>query len=387
MKLHIILTVSLFFFICVAGGSSADDSLPLMPAEFYGTVSIDNSPAPVGTIVAALLNGVLIDEFIITETGVFGGKGIFDKRLSVVVEGAGPHIIQFQVNGISIEGMEEFAPGTSKKVDLFVTSGTERSTPIPTAVIIVPPTQIEVQPILTADPFDSYNSFIPYDPYYPEQPQTYDGFQDQRVFTSGDERAQLICYPGCEMRTAAGSTVQQATITHKSLTSIQTPQGLTYAGYGYELIPANLSFLPDATLIIHIDDELFDVHPMIMHYDTERGIWTHMPFLADRFTGTIRAAITESGIYGVVIQEMTPATVVTQAPVPPPTAIETIIPTAAATTAPIQTKMIAPVPRPSEQSKAMWYIAGGILFLIIVNMIVWGVYRHSKKERKKDEEL
>lgn len=112
-----------------------------------------------------------------------------------------------------------------------------------------------------------------------------------------------------------------------------------------------------------------------------------MPFLADRFTGTIRAAITESGIYGVVIQEMTPATVVTQAPVPPPTAIETIIPTAAATTAPIQTKTIAPVPRPSEQSKAMWYIAGGILFLIIVNMIVWGVYRHSKKERKKDEEL
>jgi len=362
MKLHIILTASLFFFICVAGGSSAD-SLPLIPAEFYGMVSIDNSPAPVGTSVAALLNGVLVDEFIITEPGVFGGTGIFDKRLSVVVEGGGPrsHLIQFQVNGISAPGMEEFAPGTSKKVELFATSAT--------AIITALPTQIEVQPIPTVDPFDLY------DPYYPEQPQMYDEFQDERVFTSGDERAQLICYPGCEMRTATGSTVQQATITHTSLTGIQTPQGLTYAGYGYELVPVDLLFLPDATLIIHIDDELFDMHPMLMRYDTATGAWTHMPSLADRFTGTVRATITESGVYGVVIPDMTPVTVVT----------ETIIPTTTAT--PMQTETIVPVPPPSEQSRAMWYIAGGILFIIIVNMIVWRVYRHANKKQKKEEEL
>ena len=136
-KLYIILTV--FFFICALGGSSADDSIPLMPAEFYGTVYIDNNPAPVGTTVAVLLNGILIDELITIEPGMFGGTGIFDRRLSVIVDdaGAGSQILQFQVNGMYAPGSEEFAPGTSKKIELFVTDaglGDIVTTPIITAL-------------------------------------------------------------------------------------------------------------------------------------------------------------------------------------------------------------------------------------------------------------
>jgi hypothetical protein len=374
MKLHIILTISLFFFICALGGSSADDSIPLMPAEFYGTVSIENSPAPVGTTVTALLNGIPIDEIIIIEPGVFGGTGIFDKRLSVIVDGAGTdsRIIQFQVNGISVEGREEFDPGTSKKVELFVTNAdpaewmtTPAVTTLPTQIF----TPIETQPFPPVDPFDPYDSFIPSDPYYPGYPQSYNEFQNERIFTSVDGYAQLICYPESEMRTAAGGIVEQATVEQINLRDIQIPQGLSYAGYGYELVPASLSFLPDATFIIHIDDELFDAHPMIMRYDAVTDAWTHVPSLADRFTGTVRATITESGVYGVVIRDLTP------------------IPTATAIVPPIQTETIAAQASvPPPQSNTLLYIAGGILLIIIFNSIVWRAYSYTRKEQKQEEE-
>ena len=390
MKLHIILTFSLFFFICALGGSSTADSIPLMPAEFYGTVYIENSPAPVGTTVTVLLNGIPSDELITIEPGVFGGTGIFDKRLSVVIEGTGTdsHIIQFQVNGISVEGNEVFVPGTSKKVELFVTNagsqGTIMSTPttiiaLPTQTFTPIQTQIKEQPIWMGDPF------IPSDPYYPNYPQPYNEFANQRIFFSVDGHAQLICYPGSEMKTAYGNTVQQVIIEHQSLANIQTPEGLLYAGYGYELVPASISFLPDATFIIYIDDELFDAHPMIMRYDVATDVWTYMPSLADRFAGTVHAKITESGVYGAVIQDMTIA-VVTETLAPTPVQIQT--PPVTATITPLQTEIITPRPPvQSPQSNIIWYIAGGILFIIIINIIAWRAYSSARKGKSQEEEL
>lgn len=405
MRIHTILIISLFCLICSAFGSAADVSLPPMPAEFYGTVYIENNPAPIGTTVTALLNGVHVDEVTITEAGVFGGRGIFDKRLSVTAEdaGSGPHTIQFLVNGISVERGEEFAPGTSKQIELIAAGANAKestSAPIATTITTVPSTTapttratlIEVQTIPTADPF------ISYDPYYPPDLQGYPEFQNERIFTSGDERAQVISYPGSEIRTASGSTVQQATIKRKSLTGIQTPDGIAYAGYGYELVPTGLSFLPDATLIISIDDGdngLFEANPMIMKYEVGTGAWMYMPSFADRVTGTVRAAITESGIYGVVVQDMTPIEVMTETSIPiPQTPIQTeqiqtktpipvpTIPTTQVMITQVQTKVpTIPAQGPSSppQANTIWYVAGGILLIIFINVIVWRLYIYAKK--------
>ena len=438
--------------------SVADTSIPLMPAEFYGTVSIENNPAPVGTTITALLNGVVIDELTTIEAGVFGGIGIFDERLSVTIEDgdAGKHSIQFQVNGISTERVEEFAPGTSTQIELNVmnanvegstpattsiaptltittqttplsTIPTTIVTPVPTTIIAtigttaIIPTQIPVQTIQTPPPYipDPYYppqipvqtvqtpAYVPYDPYYPSQ--GYTEYQYERLFTSGDERAQLILYPGSEIRTAAGSTIQQATLKLKGLTGIQMPYGLAYAGYGYELVPAGLSFLPEATLSISIDEGLFDANPMIMRYESATGTWIYLPSLADRVSGMVRATITEAGIYGVVIQDMTPpepVIEVIEVPIPTPSTpiptvqIETPRPTPIpvvtvelsvpeiVTETPTQTIALPKEPSPPlPQSKTVWYIAGGILLIIILNIIIWRAYLYTKKEKKKQEEL
>jgi hypothetical protein len=384
-------------------------SIPPMPAEFYGTVSIGNNPAPVGTTVTALLNGVRVDELITTEAGVFGGGGIFDKRLSVIAEetNSGAQTIQFLVNGISAERGEAFAPGTSKQIELLVpdanakesiSSPTTTITTVPPTIIkttiptLVIPTLVEVQTIPTDDPF----IFHDYGSYYPPNLEGYPEFQNERVFTSGDERAQLISYPGSEIKTAAGSTVQLATIKRKSLSGISTPDGTTYAGYGYELVPAGLSFLPDATFVVSLDDGLFESNPMIMRYEAGTGAWMYMPSFADRVTGTVRAAVTESGIYGVVIQDMTPIEEKIETPIPTqqtpvqPVQTEQIMTQApVVTTVPtvqMVTSMQTELPRPpaqgslpTPQPQTIWYIAGGIFFIILLNIMVWRLYLYVRR--------
>ena len=425
MKIYTTLIISLFCLFCSILGCAADVSIPPMPAEFYGTVYIGNNPAPAGTTVTALLNGVHADEVTITEAGMFGGGGIFDKRLSVVAEDAnsGPHTIRFLVNGISVERVEEFFPGTSKQIELTLvdanakeSASSQVATAIPTDPATRPPTTvptpIEVQTIPTTASFISYDPYYPPDPYYPSDPyyppdpyypsdpyyppdsyyppnlQEYPEFQRERVFTSGDELAQLIMYPGSEIKTAAGSTIQLATVKRKSLTGIQMPDGLAYAGYGYELVPVGLSFLPDATFSVSIDDGLFEENPIIMRYEARTGAWMYLPSFADRFTGTVRAAITESGIYGVVIQDMTPQEIVMPTPItteqiqtqtPRPTA--TTIPTTQVMTTPVQTEIPTPPaqgPPSTPQSNTIWYVAGGILLIIICNSMVWLLYAKKR---------
>jgi hypothetical protein len=405
MRIQTFLVISLFCLICNAFGCAADVSLPPMPAEFYGTVYIENNPAPVGTTVTALINGILADELTITEVGVFGGRGIFDKRLSVTAEDApsGSQTIQFLVNGIPIERTEEFAPGTSKQIALIapdVNAKESLSSPIVPTITPVPstivPTLREVQTIQAVSPF------ISYDPYYPPNQHGYPDLQNERIFTSGDGRAQVISYPGSEIKTAAGSTVQQTTIKRKSLEGIQTPDWLAYAGYGYEIVPTGLSFLPDATLIIYIDAGLFEANPMIMRYEVGTGTWMYIPSFADTITGTVRATITESGIYGVIIQDMAPTEVIIETPIPTPvptpkTPIQaeqiktpistpgTTIPTTQVMVTPMQTAIpTPPVQGPSSplHSNTIWYVGGGILLIIIFNIIVWQVYIYTKKEKR-----
>ena len=68
-----------FVLICSAGA-------PALPCEFYGTVTIDGSPAPAGTILSAKINDAERGRYVLEEAGTYGGPGTFDQRLKVVAE-------------------------------------------------------------------------------------------------------------------------------------------------------------------------------------------------------------------------------------------------------------------------------------------------------------
>jgi len=133
--------------LALAGTASA---IPLLPAEFSGTVTIDGNPAPVGTVITARIGDRDCGSLTLTTAGVYGGDATFDKRL--IVSGEDDDIgkaIAFFVDGVKATGTVVYTPGTSKRLDLAVTAGADFSTDITSGVA---PLTIQLSSEVTGDP-------------------------------------------------------------------------------------------------------------------------------------------------------------------------------------------------------------------------------------------
>ena len=99
-------------------------AVPLLPAEFRGSVTIDGSSAPAGTVITARIDGHDCGSLTLTTAGVYGGDATFDKRLLVCGrdDDAGK-TITFFVDGARAAGTAVYMPGPSSRLDLAVTSG------------------------------------------------------------------------------------------------------------------------------------------------------------------------------------------------------------------------------------------------------------------------
>ncbi|NLA32273.1 MAG: PKD domain-containing protein, partial [Methanomicrobiales archaeon] len=88
----------------------------------------DGSPAPAGTVITARIDGRDCGSLTLDTAGVYGGDGIFDRRLLVSGEDddAGK-AITFFVSGMEASGTAVYTPGTSTRLDLVATSGVDFS--------------------------------------------------------------------------------------------------------------------------------------------------------------------------------------------------------------------------------------------------------------------
>jgi len=99
-------------------------AVPLLPAEFRGSVTIDGNPEPAGTVITARIDGRDCGSLTLETAGVYGGDATFDKRLLVC--GGDDDVgktIAFFVDGARATGTAVYTPGTSVRLDLAVTSG------------------------------------------------------------------------------------------------------------------------------------------------------------------------------------------------------------------------------------------------------------------------
>jgi len=92
-------------------------AVPALPEEVYGTVTCGGTPAPAGTVVAALINGAICGEITLDEAGVMGGAGTFDERLIVTGKNAGD-VVSFTVNGVTAAETLAFSPGAVVRLAL-----------------------------------------------------------------------------------------------------------------------------------------------------------------------------------------------------------------------------------------------------------------------------
>ena len=58
-------------------------AIPPLPYEFYGNVSINETPAEAGVVIIAKVNGIEVGNVTTAAAGTYGGPGTFDRRLVV----------------------------------------------------------------------------------------------------------------------------------------------------------------------------------------------------------------------------------------------------------------------------------------------------------------
>jgi len=117
--------VCLLFIILLAAGVSA---IPPLPYEFYGNVSINETPVEAGTIIIAKVNGTEVGNITTSAAGAYGGAGTFDRRL--VVNGAEEQIgeyITFWIGDKQAAQKVKLYAGESQKLDLTFIPGKEGS--------------------------------------------------------------------------------------------------------------------------------------------------------------------------------------------------------------------------------------------------------------------
>lgn len=142
-KLLMLVLVSIIFFsIPVSAG-------PILPCEFYGNVSINETPAPAGTFIEALINNQVTGTLTTSQPGLYGGMGIFDPRVRVTGQENG-QLITFFINGQLANQTATFQSGITQRLDLTLITanpGTQGS-----SANVTPVANATVSPTTTADP-------------------------------------------------------------------------------------------------------------------------------------------------------------------------------------------------------------------------------------------
>lgn len=97
--------------------TAQDDGPPAPPAAYYGTVTLNDAPAPAGSEIVAFVDGDPHGSIIIDTAGEYGGAGAGASKLVVedVPNGA---TVTFTVNGIPTNQTVEWEPGAVQQLNL-----------------------------------------------------------------------------------------------------------------------------------------------------------------------------------------------------------------------------------------------------------------------------
>ena len=143
------------FFVALFGIAtvSASDSLPVLPQEFYGTVTVGGGiPAPINSVVKAYVNGVDSGSITTDVAGYYGEFGGTRLLVSPKPEDLSvSNVVTFYVNNVKTDQQAIFVAG-GPTVNLALTvgsGGTQTPTPVPTST---PAPTLTTTPVPTDQP-------------------------------------------------------------------------------------------------------------------------------------------------------------------------------------------------------------------------------------------
>ena len=125
MRAKVITFVTLIILLILCATPVYGQGVPPLPHAFYGTVEINDSPAPVGTQIEARGEGVLTgiegNPVVTTTAGSYGSPDPMGPKLIVQGDMLDGATITFYVNGVSTEQTAEWHSGEVTEVDLTAT--------------------------------------------------------------------------------------------------------------------------------------------------------------------------------------------------------------------------------------------------------------------------
>ena len=132
--------------------------IPTMPHAFYGTLTINGSPAPVGTVVTAKVGDVECGSITTTVAGQYGGSGAFDEKLCVTGEIATGATINFYAGGSQAAETYAFSPGAVTELNLTVTPPADTTPPTVSITALSPDPTRDNTPTFTGTATDTQSN-------------------------------------------------------------------------------------------------------------------------------------------------------------------------------------------------------------------------------------
>ncbi len=295
------LVVTLVLLVSLAIGVAAEESVPTLPHEFYGTVTIGGSPAPVGTVIVAVIGETEADSIETTAAGEYGSSSRYGgTRLLVdaTADLAG-ETITFRVNGQAAQETATFTPGEVVRLDLSVAG---ESTPTATAT-----------PGSGSSSGGGAQGSTPTAASTPSAPVTSVGkvsltvsetgeVSETVTVRTGDGAGSVTIGEGTLARDENGDPLGEVTVASVEKAGIpQAPPGTTI-GFALDCGPAGAAFDPPVILTYTLSEEEWEqigdtATLQVMWYNPGTGEWQEVAATVDPATRAVTAQVSHFSIY------------------------------------------------------------------------------------------
>ena len=306
MRYGIVVILLLGLVACAAG---AEDTPPIFPHVFYGSVTIAGSPAPVGTVITAKINDMGCGSVQTVDAGRYGDsdRNLMGRLAVMATSGQEGKTISFFVNGVAAQETATFTSGAVTALDLTAAAGES----IPTT-----PTPSDGGGSTPGGSSKSPGSDVKYDPGTPAAPKVFSGHAplatsaagvviESVMVRSNDEKGAVTISEGTVALDSAGGALGEVTCSEVAPADVPAaPPGTTVA-VALSCGPAGATFNPPAVLTYTLSAEEWakigeGATLKVMWYNPEAGGWQEITATVNSATRTITAEVSHFSIYALV---------------------------------------------------------------------------------------
>jgi len=341
--------------------------VPALPHAFYGTVDINDSSAPIGTTVKAIVTGVSTgiagNPITVTKEGEYGGSGGLDPKLVVQGDIEEGDIITFYVNDVSTGQTAEWHSGEVTELPLSVTIAAPASGPGPGPT---PRYYVETNLFGVEVNFDISDEG--------EILETIEA-------TSADGMLTLTIPDGTIALDEYGDPLESLEVAVDE-TPPDPPEGSYIIELAYDFGPDGATFDPPITLEYTYDpgalpEGVAEEDLVLAYYDEDAGEWVELVCVVDTVNNTITASVSHFTTFA-IIGAVTPPE---EEEVVPPEEEEVVPPEEEEVVPPEEEEVVPPEEEEVVPAKppVNWPVLGGIIGgVIVVGLLIFFMVRRRK---------